>query len=181
MKDVMNLPNKLTILRVILVPLYIVSVFLISKYVAMGVFILASVTDFADGKIARSRGLVTNFGKFLDPLADKLLVTAALVCFVQLGQLPAWVAIVVIGRDLAVDGLRMIAATRNKVMAAGWSGKIKTATTMFCIPIMLIEPLAKLGWGVFTVNNLCVLIILALNIYSMCDYFIHNGKVIFEQ
>ena len=176
----MNTPNKLTVLRVILVPVFIVCILYWNRYVALAVFIIASMTDWFDGRIARKYNLVTNFGKFLDPIADKLLVTSALVCFVQLGQLPAWVAIIVIGRDLAVDGLRMMAASKNIVMAAGWSGKIKTAVTMVVICVM-ITPLGARLIGPVTFNTIGAALILILNVVSMADYFIHNGKVLSEQ
>lgn len=174
MKD-KNLPNKLTIMRVVLVPFFIVCLLYWNKYAALAIFIVASLTDWFDGRIARKYNLVSNFGKFLDPLADKLLVTSALVCFVQLGQLPAWVAIIVIGRDLAVDGLRMMAASKNIVMAAGWSGKIKTAVTMVAICLMM-TPLCTP-----VVNTVCVALILILNVVSMTDYFVHNGQLLADK
>lgn len=176
----MNTPNKLTILRVILVPFFIVTLLYWNRYVALALFIAASLTDWFDGRIARKHDLVTNFGKFLDPLADKLLVTSALICFVQTGQIPAWVAVIVVGRDLAVDGLRMMAASQNIVLAAGWSGKIKTAFTMPAICIM-ITPLGNISLGGITLNTVFAAIILILNIVSMADYFIHNGKILLEQ
>ena len=170
----MNVPNILTIVRVILVPVFIVLAF-VDSIAALVVFIAASLTDFLDGHLARKNGQVTNFGKFMDPLADKLLVTSALICFVELGQIPAWVAIVVVGRDLAVDGLRMLAATRNIVMAAGWSGKIKTAVTMVAICVMLV-------FGhVEAVNIVCYALILLLNVISLADYFHGNGKLLLEE
>ena len=133
----MNLPNKLTVLRMVLVPVFMAVLLLWNRYVALGIFIFASLTDFVDGKLARSRGLVTNFGKFMDPLADKLLVLSAMVIFVQEGRMPGWVCMVVIARELAVSGLRMVAASNGVVMAAGWSGKIKTACTMVGLCVVI--------------------------------------------
>lgn len=172
----MNTPNKLTVMRVILVPVFLVCLLYWNHYVALAVFIIASLTDYLDGHLARKNNQITNFGKFMDPLADKLLVTTALICFVQLGQLPAWVTIIVVGRDLAVDGLRMIAASQNIVMAAGWSGKIKTAVTMFSICFM-ITPLGEIA----AVNMVCAALILILNVISFVDYFSKNGKLLLDQ
>lgn len=178
MKKLLNVPNILTIIRILLVPAFIVSALYWSRIAAVVLFIAASLTDWFDGYLARKNNEITNFGKFMDPLADKMLVTSALLCFVQLGWLPAWGAMIVIGRDLAVDGLRMVAASRNIVMAAGMTGKVKTAVTMCLIPLMLV--FGELGFGPITVNSVSALIIVALNIISMADYFIKNGKVILE-
>lgn len=172
----MNLPNKLTILRVLLVPVFML-VLLLGKdvsalrYIALAVFIIASVTDLMDGYIARKHNLVTDFGKFMDPLADKLLVTSAMLIFVQWGQLAAWLVMVVIAREFAVSGLRMVAASKGTVMAAGKSGKIKTAATMICICVLICvnKP---------AVNVICGLIILATTVYSGVEYFVKNGKVL---
>ena len=174
-----NLPNKLTILRVILVPVFIFTLLYGNRWAALVLFIAASFTDWLDGYLARKNKEITDFGKFADPLADKLLVTSALVGFVQLGLIPAWVAMAVIGRDLAVDGLRMVAAAKSVVMAAGMSGKVKTAVTMVAIPVMM-TPLGALGWGIFTVNNILCVVILILNLWSMLDYFMKNGKLVLE-
>ena len=178
MKKLINVPNILTIVRMALVPVFIALALTGANTGAVIVFIAASLTDWLDGYLARKDNEITNFGKFMDPLADKMLVTSALVCFVGLGALPAWAAMIVIGRDLAVDGLRMVAASRSIVMAAGWSGKVKTAVTMVLIPVMLV--FGEAGAGIFTVNNISALIIAALNIISMVDYFKKNGKVILE-
>ena len=169
----MNVPNILTIMRVILVPVFFFCVFW-NSWAALVVFVIASLTDFLDGNLARKNNQVTNFGKFMDPLADKLLVTTALICFVQLGQIPAWAAIIVVGRDLAVDGLRMVAASRNIVMAAGWSGKIKTAVTMIVICVMLVFGEREI------VNQIGAGLILLLNVISLVDYFHANGKVLLD-
>ena len=132
----MNLPNKLTLLRIILIPVFMVVLywgFPGATWVALAIFIIASLTDMLDGKIARKYNLVTDFGKFADPLADKMLVTAAMLWFVEIGQMPAWMLLIVICREFAVSGLRMIASDKGRVIAAGWSGKVKTAATMVCV------------------------------------------------
>ena len=137
----MNLPNKLTMLRILLIPVFMVVLywdFPGATWVAVAIFIIASFTDLLDGKIARKYNLVTDFGKFADPLADKMLVTAALLWFVEIGQMPAWALLIVLVREFAVSGLRMIASDKGRVIAAGWSGKVKTASTMVCIVLMLL-------------------------------------------
>lgn len=166
-----NIPNILTIFRVVLVPVYF-GFFYWNKYAALAVFIIASLTDFLDGYLARKNDLVTSFGKFMDPLADKLLVTTALLCFVDIGQVPVAVAAVVVGRDLAVDGLRMTAASKNVVMAAGWTGKVKTFATMVAICVMIVFG------DVEVINIIGSVLILILNVVSFADYFLHNGKIL---
>ena len=174
----MNLPNKLTVLRMILVPVFMAVLLLWNKWVALAIFIIASLTDLADGKIARAKGLVTDFGKFMDPLADKLLVISAMVIFVEQGTMPAWVCMVVIARELAVSGLRMVAASNGVVMAAGWSGKIKTACTTVGLCVMM-TPLASLRlFGSFTVNTLVWIVILVTTVVSGVEYFAKNGAVL---
>ncbi|MGN1004413.1 MAG: CDP-diacylglycerol--glycerol-3-phosphate 3-phosphatidyltransferase, partial [Oscillospiraceae bacterium] len=129
----MNTANKLTMLRVIMIPVFLLALYLdfpFNKIVALVIFILASITDFIDGYIARHFNQITDFGKFMDPLADKLLVTSAMLWFVEVGQMAAWVLLIVIAREFAVSGLRMVAAPKGVVIAAAWSGKIKTASTM---------------------------------------------------
>ena len=129
----MNLPNKLTLMRIILTPIFMAVLywgFPGADYAALAIFIIASLTDLLDGKIARKYNLVTDFGKFADPLADKILVTAAMLWFVEQGRMPAWALLVVLLREFAVSGLRMIASDKGRVIAAGWSGKVKTAATM---------------------------------------------------
>ncbi len=170
----MNIANKLTMLRVILIPAFFVVLYVNfpgCKYVALGIFVVASLTDFLDGHLARSRNLVTDFGKFMDPLADKVLVTSAMLMFVSWGQMPAWVLAVVITREFAVSGLRMIAATSGKVIAAGWAGKVKTASTMVAIILMLL-PIPDV------VNLICWIVILVTTVYSGLEYFIQNKTVI---
>lgn len=142
-----------------------------ANYAALVVFIIASLTDLLDGKIARKYHLVTDFGKFADPLADKMLVTAAMLWFVENGQMPAWALLIVICREFAVSGLRMIASDKGRVIAAGWSGKVKTASTMICIIIMLL-PVPDI------LNIICVWIITLTTLYSGVEYFLQNRDVI---
>ena len=170
----MNLPNKLTMLRILLIPVFMLVLYLGfpgANLVALAIFIVASLTDLLDGKIARARNLVTDFGKFADPLADKMLVTAAMLWFVEIGQMPAWALLIVICREFAVSGLRMIASDKGRVIAAGWSGKVKTASTMICIVLMFL-PIP--GW----VNTVCVWVIVLTTLYSGVEYFTKNKDVI---
>ena len=170
----MNLPNKLTLLRIILIPAFMVVLywgFPGANYVALAIFILASFTDMLDGKIARKYNLVTDFGKFADPLADKMLVTAAMLWFVEIGQMPAWALLLVIVREFAVSGLRMIASDKGRVIAAGWSGKVKTASTMVCIVLMFLVQIDLL-------DTLCVWVIVLTTLYSGVEYFAKNKEVI---
>ena len=170
----MNLPNKLTLLRIVLVPVFVVVLYLNFPYnnlVALAIFILASLTDLLDGKIARKYHLVTDFGKFMDPIADKLLVTAALLVFVDWHMMPAWVAIVVIAREFIVSALRLVAASNGRVIAAGWSGKVKTASTMVCICVMLLGLPA-------VVDVICSAVILVTTAYSGVEYLVRNRDVL---
>lgn len=170
----MNLPNKLTLLRIVLVPVFVVVLYLNFPYnnlVALAVFVLASLTDLLDGKIARKYHLVTDFGKFMDPIADKLLVTAALLVFVDWHMMPAWVAIVVIAREFIVSALRLVAASNGRVIAAGWSGKVKTASTMVCICVMLLGLPA-------VVDVICSAVILVTTAYSGVEYLVKNRDVL---
>ena len=166
----MNAANKLTLLRVIMIPLFMVALYLdfpFNNIVALVVFVLASITDFIDGYIARHFEQVTDFGKFMDPLADKLLVISAMLWFVEVGQMAAWVVLVILAREFAVSGLRMVAAPKGIVIAAAWSGKIKTASTMVCICIMLLPVPAIL-------NTICVAVILITTVVSGIEYFVKN-------
>ena len=169
----MNLPNKLTLLRIILIPVFMVVLywgFPGATWVALAIFIIASLTDMLDGKIARKYNLVTDFGKFADPLADKMLVTAAMLWFVEIGQMPAWMLLIVICREFAVSGLRMIASDKGRVIAAGWSGKVKTASTMVCICLILF---GIPQW----LNYVCQGVILVTTVYSGIEYFAKNADV----
>ena len=166
----MNLPNKLTMLRILLIPVFMVVLywdFPGATWVAVAIFIIASFTDLLDGKIARKYNLVTDFGKFADPLADKMLVTAALLWFVEIGQM----LLIVLVREFAVSGLRMIASDKGRVIAAGWSGKVKTASTMVCIVLMFL-PIP--GW----LNTMCVAVIAITTLYSGVEYFVLNRDII---
>lgn len=181
----MNLPNKLTTLRMLLIPIYIVA-YLLGYYchinalyvVAALIFIIASVTDFLDGKIARKYNLVTDFGKIMDPLADKLLVTSALVCMVETGTVPAWMVIVILAREFAITGLRSVAASKGIVIAAAWSGKIKTVTQMIAIIFILIGnwPFRYIG---FPFDKIMLWIAVAMTIYSGAEY-IYKGRDLFK-
>jgi len=168
-----NLPNKLTVLRILLIPVFMVVLywdFPGANYAALVIFILASLTDLLDGKIARARNLVTDFGKFADPLADKMLVTAAMLWFVEIGLMPAWALLIVICREFAVSGLRMLASDAGRVIAAGWSGKVKTASTMVCVVLMFLPIPA-------VVNAVCVWVIVLTTLYSGVEYFMKNKDV----
>lgn len=177
----MNLPNKLTILRVILIPVFLIvllSDFIpgpLNRYIAIAIFIIASLTDMLDGHIARSRNLVTNFGKFMDPLADKLLVSAAMIAMVEMGSLPSWVVIIIISREFAITGFRILAIEANKVIAASWWGKIKTTTQM----IMIIYLLIGLKGFVFqAIGGFLVGLATLFTIISGVDYIVKNIEVL---
>ena len=172
----MNTANKLTMLRVVLIPVYLILWHIDaawSIYAALAVFVAASLTDLLDGYIARHYNQVTDFGKFMDPLADKCLVTAAMLWFVEVGQMPAWALLIVIIREFAVSGLRMVAADKGRVIAAGWSGKVKTAATMVCIVLMLL-PIPQ------PVNAICLAVIVLSTIYSGVEYFMKNLDILRE-
>ena len=170
----MNTANKLTMLRVVMIPAFMLVLYLGfpgANYAALAIFAVASATDWLDGYIARNYNQVTDFGKFMDPLADKCLVTAAMLWFVEVGQMPAWALLIVIVREFAVSGLRMNAATTGRVIAAGWSGKVKTFATMVCIILMFL-PIPAI------VNTLCVAVIVLTTIYSGVEYIMKNIDVI---
>jgi len=170
----MNTANKLTMLRVALIPVFLIILYLGfpgSRYVALAVFVIASITDFADGHIARSRNQITDFGKFMDPLADKVLVLSAMIWFVQVGKMPAWAVVIVVARELAVTGLRLIAVDNGRVIAAAKSGKIKTTVTMIGIIVMFLFS-SKVLDSVFTA------LIVVTTVYSGCEYFIKNRDVL---
>lgn len=177
----MNLPNKLTVSRVILIPFFVFSLLYQGgenqnlRYVAAAIFILASLTDLLDGKIARKYNLVTNFGKFMDPLADKLLVCSALICLIELGQLPAWMVIIIISREFIISGFRLVASDNGIVIAASYWGKFKTTFQMIAV-ILLILRIPALA----LVTNLCVWVALALTVISLIDYLAKNHKVLTE-
>ena len=170
----MNTANKLTLARVAMIPAFMLVLYLGipgANYWALAIFAIASATDWLDGYIARHYNQTTDFGKFMDPLADKCLVTAAMVWFVEIGQMPGWALLVVLIREFGVSGLRMVAADTGRVIAAGWSGKVKTASTMVCIILMLLPIPAML-------NSICVAVIVLTTIYSGVEYFMKNLDVI---
>jgi len=177
----MNLPNKLTIFRAILI---IPFVFIMltdycgeyGKWIALAIFVIASLTDMLDGKIARKYNLVTNFGKFMDPLADKLLVGAAMICLVETGQIPAWIVIIIISREFIISGFRLIASDNGVVIAASYWGKIKTVFQMIMI-ILMIANLEVLQ----LVTDIVMWVSLALTVISLFDYIIKNKSVMKEQ
>ena len=172
----MTTANKLTLCRVVMIPIFLVLLYVDFTghlWAALAVFILASVTDFIDGYVAPHYHQITDFGKFMDPLADKCLVTAAMLWFVEIGQMPAWALLVVIIREFGVSGLRMVAADKGRVIAAGWSGKVKTASTMVCIVLMFLPIPAEL-------NLACVAVIVLTTLYSGVEYFVKNRDVISE-
>lgn len=179
----MNLPNKLTIFRVILIPFFVF--FLLApyfpgygKYIATAIFIIASLTDLADGKIARKYNLVTNFGKFMDPLADKLLVCSAMICLVETKQLAAWIVIIIIAREFIISGFRLVASDNGVVIAASYWGKFKTTFQMLMI-IALILNFDNYYWGIL--ETILVWVALILTVVSLLDYIVKNKDVLKEQ
>lgn len=177
----MNLPNKLTLLRVVLIPVFVVLLLLKGgqnytlRIAALIVFCIASFTDFLDGQIARRNNLVTNFGKFMDPLADKLLVCSALICMIELGQLPSWYVITVIAREFIISGFRLVAADNGIVIAASWWGKFKTTFQMFTVILLILNIPA-----LHTVTMIVAGIAFVLTLVSLLDYIMKNHKVITE-
>ena len=177
----MNLPNKLTVTRVILIPFFVFALLYQGgenqtfRWAAAAVFIVASLTDLLDGKIARKYNLVTNFGKFMDPLADKLLVCSALICLIELRQLPAWVVIIIISREFIISGFRLVASDNGIVIAASYWGKFKTTFQMIAV-VLLIVNLPALTF----ITNLCVWAALVLTVVSLVDYLFKNHKVLTE-
>lgn len=165
--------SKITVVRVLLIPVVLILMYLDfpgHMYWALGVFIVASLSDFVDGYIARHYNQVSNFGKFMDPLADKLLVISVMLVFVDFGLMPAWAAIIVVARELCVTGLRLIAVEGGKVIAAAWSGKIKTACTMIGFCLMML-PIPE--WLV----TACWIVVVLTTVYSGVEYFIKNASV----
>ena len=177
----MNLPNKLTVMRVILIPFFVAALLYDNgssqtmRVVANVIFIVASLTDLFDGKIARKYNLVTNFGKFMDPLADKLLVCSALICLIELNALPAWMVIIIISREFIISGFRLIASDNGVVIAASYWGKFKTTFQMVSV-VLLILDIPALAF----VTTICVWIALLLTIVSLVDYIYKNHKILTE-
>lgn len=178
----MNTPNKLTILRVIMIPFFVLFMLVpiggdVHKWVALALFIIASLTDTLDGYLARRDNLVTNFGKFMDPLADKLLVCAAMICLIEVGKLPSWIVIIIISREFIISGFRLIASDNGIVIAASWWGKAKTISQM----VMIIVLIADLG-GIFdTIGTIFVGVATVLTVVSLIDYILKNKKVLSMQ
>ncbi len=167
----MTTASKITLVRVFMIPVFMAVLLMGFNWAALIIFAIASLTDFVDGYIARHYNQTSDFGKFLDPLADKLLVTAAMLIFVQWNRMPAWAVMIVLAREFAVSGLRMVAATGGKVLAAGWSGKVKTFSTMVGLCVMMVF---SYGWLDWTVTG----IIVATTLYSGIEYFVQNWNVI---
>ena len=175
----MNLPNKLTTLRVIMIPFFVFFMLTdvggsANKWIALALFVVASLTDFLDGKIARKYNLVTNFGKFMDPLADKLLVCSALICLQDLDRVPAWVVIVIIAREFIISGFRLVASDNGIVIAASYWGKFKTTFQMLMIIVMIMN----LGGAFDMLGTVLMWIALALTIISLIDYIAKNVQVL---
>ena len=175
----MTLASKITLIRVAFIPAYMVLMYLSGgsgwlMWVALGVFILASLTDFVDGQIARRCNQVSDFGKFLDPLADKLLTIAALAMFCEWGQVPAWALMIILTREFAVTGLRLVAVGKGTVIAAGWSGKVKTVCSMVGLCFMMGFP--QEAWLCWTV----VWLIVVTTVYSGIEYFAKNWKCLWD-
>ena len=178
----MNTPNKLTVARMIIVPFLVV--FLLTgwggdanRYISLALFVVASVTDWFDGYLARKNNLVTNFGKFMDPLADKLLVCSAMICMIELNRLPAWFVIIIIGREFIISGFRLIAAENGIVIAANYWGKFKTASQMVMIILLILH-----FDGIFvTLEQIFIWLSLALTIISLITYIWQNKSVLSMQ
>ena len=177
----MNLPNKLTILRVIMIPFFVLFMLTdlggsASKWIALALFVIASMTDWLDGYLARKYNLVTNFGKFMDPLADKLLVSSAMICLVEMGRIPAWIVVVIISREFIISGFRLVASDNGRVIAASYWGKFKTVSQMLMIILMIVD-IAALSF----LTQIMMWIALILTVVSLVDYLIKNKDVLKEQ
>ena len=179
----MNLPNKLTIMRVILIPFFVF--FLLSpyfpaygNYIAVAIFIVASLTDMLDGKIARKYNLVTNFGKFMDPLADKLLVCSAMICLIELDRLAAWIVIVIIAREFIISGFRLVASDNGVVIAASYWGKFKRTFQMLMVIVLILDIQMPFFQILGTVLTYVALI---LTVVSLIDYIVKNKDVLKDQ
>lgn len=176
----MNLPNKLTVLRVLMIPFFVV--FMLTdlggsygKYIALAIFCVASLTDMLDGKIARKYNLVTNFGKFMDPLADKLLVGSAMICLIPAGKLAAWIVIVIISREFIISGFRLVASDSGIVIAASYWGKFKTVSQMVMIILLILD---LPGYGVYIAEQVIIWVALILTVVSLIDYIAKNKQVL---
>lgn len=188
----MNLPNKLTILRTILIPFFLVALLCDENYggfipfgnwIALAIFAIASITDMLDGMIARKYNLVTNFGKFMDPLADKLLVCSAMIAFIELERIPCWIVIIIIAREFIISGFRLVASDNGIVIAAGIWGKIKTAEQMVMLCILIADfgnVFPAVANGVHLFENILIYVALILTLISLFDYLLHNKGVLAE-
>ena len=174
----MNLPNKLTMGRIFAIPVFIVVFLMDYRYAAAVIFILAALTDMLDGHIARKHNLVTNFGKLMDPLADKLLVMSALICLAQIGDVPGWMVIVILGREFIITGMRQVAAAQGIVIAAGTTGKIKTITQMIAIPLLILDnwPFSLLSFNL-PADQIFLWIALIMTVISGTEYIVKNKKL----
>ncbi len=176
----MTLASKITLVRVAMIPAFMATMYLsqgqagLWMYISLAIFIIASLTDFIDGYIARHYNQTTDFGKFLDPLADKLLTIAAMAMFCEWGVFPAWALMVILTREFAVSGLRMVASQKGSVIAAGWSGKVKTASTMVGLCAMMALP------GVELLSTIVMWMIVATTLYSGVEYFVQNWKCLWD-
>ena len=176
----MTLASKITLVRVAMIPAFLATMYLSGgmagmwMYISLAIFIIASLTDFVDGYIARHYNQTTDFGKFLDPLADKLLTIAAMAMFCEWGVFPAWALMVILTREFAVSGLRMVASQKGSVIAAGWSGKVKTASTMVGLCAMMALP------GIDILNWVVIIMIVATTLYSGVEYFVQNWKCLWD-
>ena len=178
----MNLPNKLTILRMIMIPFFLVALMVPGipggKWIALALFCLASLTDMLDGKIARKYNLITDFGKFMDPLADKLLVCSAMIALIDLDRIPAWVVIIIIAREFIISGFRLVASDNGVVIAASYWGKFKTAFQMLTVIVLILNIPNK----VFTILGTALIYVsLALTVISLIDYIAKNKDVLKDQ
>lgn len=177
----MTTASKITLARVVMIPAYLVTMYLsggksgLWMYISLGIFVIASLTDFVDGYIARHYNQTTDFGKFLDPLADKLLTIAAMTCFCEWGEFPAWALMIVLTREFAVTGLRLIAVQKGNVIAAGWSGKVKTASTMVGLCVMMAVP------GIEVLNWVVIAVIVLTTLYSGVEYFVQNWSCLWDK
>jgi len=176
----MTTASKITLIRVLMIPVFMLTMYLseglpgIYMWISLALFIIASLTDYVDGYIARKYQQVSDFGKFLDPLADKLLVIAAMSIYCEWGMFPAWALMIILTREFAVTGLRLVAVGKGKVIAAGWSGKVKTACTMVGLCVIMALP------GYPVLNWLVIILIVATTVYSGVEYFIQNWKCLWD-
>ncbi|HHU22862.1 MAG TPA: CDP-diacylglycerol--glycerol-3-phosphate 3-phosphatidyltransferase [Clostridiales bacterium] len=176
----MTTASKITMIRVAMIPVFFVIIlwdFPGHSIVALAIFIVASITDGVDGYVARKYNQISDFGKFIDPLADKLLVTAAILIFVEWGQMPSWCAMIIITREFAVTGLRLVAVEYGRVIAAAMSGKIKTAASILAICLMLTPWQSTVLVAGITINTLCVAVMVLTTVWSGVEYFVKNWEV----